>query len=323
MEASAFLHSLIEPSPPFVHALVERKHQGKMNSAEAVRALYAFLLEKRYQERLNLLHFAFSIFDENTQLPQTLIDRTPFPHEEGLPCFTHINDPDFEYLMHSVTTFQMKLPLPIEQVFGFFSDASNLERITPPELRFHTVSPQPIRMAGGTVIDFRLRCSASALAGAPESPSGNHPTVLLTSSFAGPIGSGSTLIVSVKPKVSPPLSTRFVSPCPAGLSVNWLTPFVLHHAAHGFSEFRQQATRAMLLLGNRSLHGPPNSCCGCAPRCPFHLSEGPPPSQCPYSQSGRDREPWGGSSGPHQPPSRESWYTEDSSGRKAISIFFS
>lgn len=96
MEASAFLHSLIEPSPPFVHALVERKHQGKLNSAEAVRALYAFLLEKRYQERLNLLHFAFSIFDENTQLPQTLIDRTPFPHEEGLPCFTHINDPDFE-----------------------------------------------------------------------------------------------------------------------------------------------------------------------------------------------------------------------------------
>jgi hypothetical protein len=96
MDASAFLQSLIEPCPPFVHALVERKRQRKLSNAEAVRALYAFLLEKRYQERLNLLHFAFSIFDENTHLPQTIIDRTPFPHEDGLPCFTHINDPDFE-----------------------------------------------------------------------------------------------------------------------------------------------------------------------------------------------------------------------------------
>ena len=96
MDALPFLHSLIEPCPPFVDALVEQKHQGKLNNAEVVRALYAFLLAKRYQERLNLLHFAFSIFDENTHLPQALIDRTPFPHEEGLPSFTHINDPNFD-----------------------------------------------------------------------------------------------------------------------------------------------------------------------------------------------------------------------------------
>lgn len=96
MDARAFLNSLIEPCPPFVQTLVERKCQGKLNHAEVVRALYAFLLEKRYQERLNLLHFAFRIFDENTDLPQAIIDRTPFPHEEGLPRFAHINDPYFE-----------------------------------------------------------------------------------------------------------------------------------------------------------------------------------------------------------------------------------
>jgi hypothetical protein len=28
--------------------------------------------------------------------PSEIVDRTPFPHEDGLPRFTHINDPSFE-----------------------------------------------------------------------------------------------------------------------------------------------------------------------------------------------------------------------------------
>jgi hypothetical protein len=101
MDALPFVRSLIEPCPRFVDVLVARKHRRDMSKAEAVRALYAFLLEKRYQEKLNLLHFAFSIFDEHTHLPQVLIDRTPFPHEDGLPRFTHINDPRFHVSIES------------------------------------------------------------------------------------------------------------------------------------------------------------------------------------------------------------------------------
>jgi ligand-binding SRPBCC domain-containing protein len=60
--------------------------------------------------------------------------------------------------MHEFT-FQTELwlPRPRTEVFHFFAEARNLETITPPWLKFEVLTPAPIEMRSGTLIDYRIR----------------------------------------------------------------------------------------------------------------------------------------------------------------------
>ena len=49
------------------------------------------------------------------------------------------------------------LPYEPVQVFEFFADAFQLEALTPPWLHFSILTPAPIQLAAGTIIDYRLR----------------------------------------------------------------------------------------------------------------------------------------------------------------------
>ena len=55
----------------------------------------------------------------------------------------------FEQIQH--------IQAPREIVFDFFSDATNLSRITPGWLGFEILNKEPVQMAVGALIDYRLR----------------------------------------------------------------------------------------------------------------------------------------------------------------------
>ena len=95
-EPLEFVSSLTDPAPGFVGVFLEKKLKAGGSRDEAVRDLYAYLLEKRYSERLNLLHFAFEIFDGATCLPPNVIDQTPLPHEDGIPNYRNRNVPGYD-----------------------------------------------------------------------------------------------------------------------------------------------------------------------------------------------------------------------------------
>ncbi len=52
---------------------------------------------------------------------------------------------------------EQRLPGTPDDVFPFFADAGNLEAITPPWLAFRVVTPTPIEMRAGTLIEYRLK----------------------------------------------------------------------------------------------------------------------------------------------------------------------
>lgn len=54
-------------------------------------------------------------------------------------------------------TCEMLVPRPLPEVFQVFENPSNLRKITPPWMKFRLISPKPVPMKQGAIIDYRLQ----------------------------------------------------------------------------------------------------------------------------------------------------------------------
>jgi ligand-binding SRPBCC domain-containing protein len=85
-----------------------------------------------------------------------------------------------------VFTDELWLPRSREETFPFFADARNLQRITPPWLHFEVLTPGPIVLRPGALIDYRLKVHGFPLRWRTEITEWEPPQRFVDTQLRGP-----------------------------------------------------------------------------------------------------------------------------------------
>ncbi len=81
---------------------------------------------------------------------------------------------------------QIQINKPISEVFQFFSKAENLNLLTPPELNFKIITPLPIVLNCGAIIDYRIQLSGFPFSWKTEITKWNPPYQFVDTQLQGP-----------------------------------------------------------------------------------------------------------------------------------------
>lgn len=117
------------------------------------------------------------------------------------------------------------LPRAVEEVFDFFSDARNLQVLTPPWLNFKILTPGTIAMHSGTLIDYRLRWGVVPIRWRTEIRSWDPPRMFVDMQLRGPyhLWEHTHLFEPVGHHTRMIDQVRYALPCgPLGRLAHWL-----------------------------------------------------------------------------------------------------
>jgi len=90
-------------------------------------------------------------------------------------------------IMKSKTVkFTTKIDRPLPEVFEFFSKAENLNKLTPDNLEFKILSPLPIEMKKGQLIDYRIKLFGIPFSWKTEITEWNPPQQFADHQLSGP-----------------------------------------------------------------------------------------------------------------------------------------
>jgi hypothetical protein len=87
--------------------------------------------------------------------------------------------------MHTLERSQF-IAAPVDDLFAFFSNAANLEAITPPWLGFKMLTPGPVAIEGGTILEYGLRVHGVPLRWRSLISRWNPPSGFVDEQLSGP-----------------------------------------------------------------------------------------------------------------------------------------
>ncbi len=123
------------------------------------------------------------------------------------------------------------------ELFDFFGDAFQLERITPPWLSFHVDTPAPIEMKSGTLIDYRLKLRSIPIRWRTEISTWNPPNSFTDKQLKGPYSLWEHHHTFEPTEHGTRVTDRVFYRVPGGSLIHWL--FVKSELKRIF-EYRQQ-----------------------------------------------------------------------------------
>ncbi len=81
---------------------------------------------------------------------------------------------------------ELLLPRPRAEVFPFFAEARNLEKLTPPWLKFEVLTPGTIEMKRGALIEYRIHVHGVPIRWRTEIASWEPPIRFIDRQLRGP-----------------------------------------------------------------------------------------------------------------------------------------